>query len=112
MKQTTLPRTPPNPEAGTAARVQLKAERAQRLSRLRTTLHFACSATGKKLDYDVPSDADTLKSLWSRQLMLSCPHCGEVHGFSFRTAYLRAVIDEHARTSSVFTGMSLGASEG
>jgi len=95
----------PSSEAGTAAKVQLRAERAQRLSRLRTTLHFTCAATGKKLDYDVPNDAATLKSLWSRQLELSCPHCGEVHGFTFRTAYLRAVIDEHARIPSVFTGV-------
>jgi hypothetical protein len=37
----------------------------------------------------VPSDARTVKDLWSRTLKLSCPHCREVHDIPFRTAFIR-----------------------
>jgi hypothetical protein len=56
------------------------------------TLRFQCAATGKLVDYEVPGDADTLKDLWSRSLLRHCPHCRQVHRFSFRTAYVDGIL--------------------
>ena len=56
------------------------------------TLRFECPATRKAVDYEVPGDADTLKDLWSRTLWRSCRHCGQVHRFSFRTAYVAGIL--------------------
>jgi hypothetical protein len=67
---------------------------AHRASELLTTVHFACQASGKNFDYEVRNDARTLKDLWSRQLMLTCPHCREIHAFLLRSAYVQTMIDE------------------
>jgi hypothetical protein len=57
-----------------------------------TALRLVCEASGESFHYDVPSDAGTLKDLWDRRLMVSCPHCREVHGFLFRTMYVNSVL--------------------
>jgi len=56
------------------------------------TLRFQCSETGKPIDYEVPGDAGTLKDLWSRTLLRHCRHCGQVHRFSFRKAYVAGML--------------------
>jgi hypothetical protein len=56
------------------------------------TLHLTCEASGNPFDYEVPSDAGTLKDLWDRHLMVSCPHCQKVHSFLFRSAYVEAML--------------------
>ena len=61
-----------------------------------TNLRFQCVATGKLVDYEVPGDAQTLKDLWTKKLMRSCCHCGRVHSFSFRTAYIAGVLSNVA----------------
>src|SRR5215475_13873115 len=58
-----------------------------------TTLQFECETTGGLVEYEVPSDASTVKDLWQRKLMLNCPHCGDVHGFAFRPAFIRSALD-------------------
>jgi hypothetical protein len=58
-----------------------------------TKLQFQCETTGGLVEYEVPSDAGTVKDLWQRQLMLNCTHCGEVHGFAFRDAFIRGALD-------------------
>jgi hypothetical protein len=72
----------------------LKASRAVRPTDtpLFATLRFQCSETGKPIDYEVPGDAATLKDLWSRSLLRHCRHCGQVHRFSFRTAYVAGIL--------------------
>ena len=55
-------------------------------------LRFECPVTGKPVDYEVPGDAGTLKDLWSRTLLRSCRHCGQVHRFSFRAAYVTGML--------------------
>jgi len=57
-----------------------------------TRLRFRCAATGKLVDYEVPGDAKTLKDLWSRSLWRSCRHCGRVHRFAFRSAYIDGIL--------------------
>ena len=69
-----------------------KAKRSHRNAELSTTLQLTCEATRKQFAYDVPGDGDTLKNLWPHRLVLSCPHCGQVHGFQFRTVYVQALV--------------------
>ena len=57
-----------------------------------TTLRFECSTTGKPIDYEVPGDARTLKDLLPRTLLRHCRHCGQVHRFSFRAAYVAGIL--------------------
>jgi hypothetical protein len=61
-----------------------------------TILRFKCTKTGKPIDYEVPGDADTLKDLWSKTLLRSCCHCGQVHRFAFRSAYVAGMLAEIA----------------
>ena len=56
-------------------------------------LQFTCETTGELVTYELPSDATTVKDLWSRRLMLNCPHCGHVHGFAFRPAFIRSALE-------------------
>ena len=56
------------------------------------TLRFECSETGKSIDYEVPGDTGTLKDLWSRTLLRHCRHCGQVHRFAFRSAYVAGML--------------------
>jgi hypothetical protein len=48
--------------------------------------------SAKPIDYEVPGDARTLQDLWSRTLLRHCRHCGEVHRFSFRAAYVAGIL--------------------
>ena len=57
------------------------------------TLHFTCETTGEVVAHELPGDAATMKDLWSRPLMLNCPHCRQVHGFEFRAAYIRSALE-------------------
>ena len=57
------------------------------------TLQFTCEPTGGLVAYELPSDATTVKDLWSRRLMLNCPHCGHVHDFAFRQAFIRGALE-------------------
>jgi hypothetical protein len=59
-----------------------------------TNLRFQCAETGKLIDYEVPGDAATLKDLWPRNLLRSCRHCGQVHSFSFRSAYIAGLLSD------------------
>jgi hypothetical protein len=53
---------------------------------------LACQTTGNPIDYEVPTDAETVRQLWSRQLRLICRHCRKVHRFSFREAFLASAV--------------------
>lgn len=57
-----------------------------------TNLVFTCEAIGKPVEYEVPSDATTLRELWTRDLRLTCPHCGDVHRFPFRAAFIEGAL--------------------
>ena len=56
---------------------------------LLTKLQFRCPDTRRPVAYEAPGDARTLKDLWARQLFVTCPHCGQIHRFSFRDAYVQ-----------------------
>jgi hypothetical protein len=57
------------------------------------TLHLTCETTGELVAHELPSDAASVKDLWSQRLMLDCPHCRQMHGFAFRAALLRSVLE-------------------
>jgi hypothetical protein len=56
-------------------------------------LKFTCEKTGGLVAYELPNDVNTVKHLWNRRLSLNCPHCGHVHGFAFRPAFIRGALD-------------------
>ena len=57
-----------------------------------TSLQFTCETTGGTLEYDFPRDAAAVRDLWARELELSCRHCGQVHRFGFRSAFLDSAL--------------------
>jgi hypothetical protein len=69
-------------------------------SEMVATLQFTCEPTGGLVTYELPNDATTVKDLWSRRLMLNCPHCDHVHSFAFRQAFMRGAL-EIRRTDSM-----------
>ena len=76
-----------------AQAVQKKATPRKARRGMVATLHFACETTGELVAHELPSDAATVKDLWSQSLMLHCPHCRQSHGFAFRPAFLRSVLE-------------------
>jgi hypothetical protein len=78
----TKPAARPGPAPGTPTRAPEQL----------TSFRLICEASREPFEYEVPSDARTLKDLWDRRLMVSCPHCGEVHGYLFRTMYVESVL--------------------
>ena len=74
-----------------------KARDAARHPECLTPLHLTCETTGKNFDYEVSNEAGALKDLWDRRLMVSCPHCRQVHSYLFRLAYVQAVLDDPGR---------------
>jgi len=82
-------RTEPSRAAAAAQKVRHEKPAAQ--ERL-ANLQFTCPTTAHPIGYDVPSDAASVRDLWAQKLCLSCPHCGEVHRFAFRAAFLEAAL--------------------
>jgi hypothetical protein len=78
-------------ERPTTKRGQLASSDAPRPQRV-THLRLACETTGQRIEHEVPSDVGTLRDLWDRKLELTCPHCGQVHRFSFRTAFIEGAL--------------------
>jgi hypothetical protein len=62
-------------------------------------LLFSCPKTGRQVPTGIKTDVQSLRALWRRKLKLECPHCGEVHEFSVREAYLNSALkDANDRT--------------
>jgi hypothetical protein len=78
---------------GAAVRMPPVRQAAPRKPQTFTRLQFECETTGGLVNYEVPSDAGTVKDLWNRKIQLNCSHCGEVHGFAFRPAFIRGALD-------------------
>jgi hypothetical protein len=76
----------------TAARPQPAPDAPRRAPEQLTSFRLVCETSGEPFEYEVPGDAGTLKDLWDRRLMVSCPHCRDVHGFLFRTMYVESVL--------------------
>jgi hypothetical protein len=60
-------------------------------------LTFFCPVTKGMVEWDVPHDAKTLATHWSKTVRLPCAHCRGEHSFSFREAYVEAVIERLER---------------
>jgi hypothetical protein len=71
-------------------------------------LTFFCPVTRGRVEWDVPHDAKQLSRQWSTVVRLSCHHCKGEHSFSFREAYVEAMVDRierdwHAQTKGPAT---------
>jgi hypothetical protein len=56
-------------------------------------LTFFCPVTKGRVEWDVPHDAKELTRQWSTVVRLACDHCKGEHSFSFREAYVEAMVD-------------------
>ena len=93
----------PNPKSkvpASSAGVEAHAQSARKRATPKTArggmvamLQFTCETTGELVAHELPSDAATVKDLWSQRLMLDCPHCRRIHGFAFRPAFIRSVLE-------------------
>ena len=62
-------------------------------------LLFSCPTSGRQVPTGIETNVQSLRALWRRKLKLDCPHCGEVHEFSVREAYLNSALkDANDRT--------------
>jgi hypothetical protein len=60
-------------------------------------LLFSCPTSGRQVPTGIETNVQSLRALWRRKLKLDCPHCGEVHEFSVREAYLNSAATETIR---------------
>jgi hypothetical protein len=74
-------------------------------------LTFFCPVTKGKVEWDTPHDAKTLATHWSKIIRLSCCHCKGEHTFSFREAYVEALIDHMVDELRAGEQVNVGASE-
>jgi phage FluMu protein Com len=61
-------------------------------------LEFKCPKARKSLHVEVPGDTEAVRSNWTREIRVRCPHCGAVHWFSYRTGYIEAALSQLNRT--------------
>lgn len=57
-------------------------------------LEFSCPHVHKPVHVEVPGDTQTVKSNWTREIRVRCPHCEAVHWFSYRAGYIEAAISQ------------------
>jgi phage FluMu protein Com len=57
-------------------------------------LEFKCPHACKPMHVEVPGDTEAVKSNWTREIRVRCPHCRAVHWFSYRSGYIEAAISQ------------------
>src|SRR5271166_5963632 len=53
-------------------------------------LEFKCPQARMPVHVEVPGHTEAVKSNWTREIRVRCPHCRAVHWFSYRTGYIAA----------------------
>ena len=56
-------------------------------------LYFTCPNTNRIAPTDVEMDVQGLRTHWRSTLILSCPHCDDMHDVCVREVYLAACVD-------------------
>ena len=57
-------------------------------------LEFKCPQARMPVHVEVPGHTEAVKSNWTREIRVRCPHCRAVHWFSYRTGYIEAAISQ------------------
>jgi phage FluMu protein Com len=60
-------------------------------------LEFKCPHARKPVHVEVPGDTEAVKSNWTREIRVRCPHCRAVHWFSYRTGYIEAALSQRSQ---------------
>jgi hypothetical protein len=55
-------------------------------------VQFLCPKKNELIVTDLPATSEVLQENWSKVMSCHCPHCGEVHSFSVRDAYIDGVL--------------------
>jgi hypothetical protein len=61
-------------------------------------LEFKCPQARMPVHVEVPGHTEAVKSNWTREIRVRCPHCRAVHWFSYRTGYIEAAISQLNKT--------------
>jgi phage FluMu protein Com len=57
-------------------------------------LEFKCPHARKPVQVEVPGSTEAVRSNWTREIRVRCPHCRAVHWFSYRSGYIEAAISQ------------------
>jgi hypothetical protein len=57
-----------------------------------TELTIECPKTKQRFASGIATDAENLRTTWRTVGRAECPHCGGVHAFSVRDAYIKATL--------------------
>src|SRR6478672_11717908 len=60
-------------------------------------LELKCPHARKPVHVEVPGDTEAVKSNWTREIRVRCPHCRAVHWFSYRTGYIEAALSQRSQ---------------
>jgi hypothetical protein len=55
-------------------------------------VRLLCPRKSALIIIDIPATREVLQDHWSKQTSCRCPHCGELHSFSVREAYINGVL--------------------
>ena len=69
-------------------------------------LEFKCPHARKPVHVEVPGDSEAVKSNWTREIRVRCPHCRAVHWFSYRTGYIEAALSQRSQAPAARDGSS------
>jgi phage FluMu protein Com len=61
-------------------------------------LEFKCPQARKPVHVEVSGNTEAVKSNWTREIRVRCPHCQAVHWFSYRTGYIEAALTQLNRS--------------
>jgi len=57
-------------------------------------LEFKCPQARKPVHVEVPGHTAAVRSNWTREIRVRCPHCCAVHWFSYRAGYIEQAISQ------------------
>jgi hypothetical protein len=55
-------------------------------------VQFLCPKKNELIVTDLRATSEVLQENWSKVISCHCPHCGDVHSFSVRQAYIDGVL--------------------
>ena len=55
-------------------------------------VRFLCPKKNELIVTDIPATREVLQEHWSKVISCRCPHCGEIHSFSVRDAYIDGIL--------------------
>jgi hypothetical protein len=73
----------------------------------RPPLFFHCPQTGLSVPTGIGTDVATLRRFWQTKFDVDCPHCGKVHRFGVREAFLDGALTDFTDRPAPSVGPAL-----